>query len=111
MSFDWMESSRPATDKGDRFRDQFVRAIRERARLFYDLGYPQTAATQRIEAAIRWEFDLGWRAPELPDFHAEIGALVDAVYARAEGRAPAPPKTRKRGGRKTSSRRSRAPAR
>jgi len=81
MSFDWMHvPPRPVT--GDPFRAQFVRAIRDRARLFFNLGHDQATATRRISDDVRWEFDLGHGAPKLPAFHAEIPALVGKVYDR-----------------------------
>ena len=82
MPFDWMNTQRPAVPAG-RFRDQHVRAIRERARLLFNLGFSEAEACRRIEAALAWEFDADVASTPRPDFYAEIPALVAAVYAHA----------------------------
>lgn len=84
MAFDWMQVKRPPA-RGDGFREQIRRAARERARLFFDLGYTADQATARIRAAIDWELDASaW--PSSPGFSEDVAKLVGEVYARGQGR-------------------------
>jgi hypothetical protein len=79
MPFDWMHPKR-APQQADADRRQHERAIAERARLFYNLGYAEADATRRIEEALRWEFDA-----DLPAFFGDVPNLVGAEYRRARG--------------------------
>lgn len=82
MPFDWMHPPRPE-QRGDPFRRQFERTIAERARLFFNLGYGVDEATERIRAALRWEFDPDIPGTPLPPFYREVPDMVASVYARA----------------------------
>jgi hypothetical protein len=84
MSFDWLEPKRVART-GDPFREQYVRAITQRARLFFNLGYPEGQATDRIQAALRWEFDADIASTPVPPFYAQVPELVASEYKRARG--------------------------
>ena len=89
MPFDWMDSpARPAPPGA--FRDQFVRSIRERARLLSNLGYREADAVGRIQAALAWEFDQDFRKTPRPAFYAEVPELVAAAYAHARRGAVTP---------------------
>ena len=96
MSFDWMQTpARKPTP--DAFRDQFVRAIRERARLLSNLGFAEAEAVRRIQAALAWEFDESIGSRPRPAFYAEVPAIVAAAYAHARrGAAPAAKAARKK---------------
>jgi hypothetical protein len=79
MPFDWMHPKR-APQQADAARRQHERAVAERARLFYNLGYSEAEATGRIQEALRWEFD-----PGEPPFFGEVADLVGGEYRRARG--------------------------
>jgi len=81
MPFDWMHATVPPP-AGDPFREQFLAAVRERARLFYNLGHPVEAATSRIEAALRWEFDAEVMPSPKAGFYKDVPKMVEAVYKR-----------------------------
>ena len=81
MPFDWMHVQRPAPAQ-NAMRDQFVRAIRERAQLFFNLGYAVEDAVARIRAGLDWEFDVDVSSTVRPDFYDNVGDLVGEVYAR-----------------------------
>jgi hypothetical protein len=82
MPFDWMQADVPPLPPG-RWRDQHVRAIRERARLLYNLGFSQELAVTRIQASLAWEFDADFALTPLPSFYAEVPELVASTYARS----------------------------
>lgn len=89
MSFDWMQSpTRPAPPGA--FRDQFVREIRERARLLSNLGFQEADAVGRIQAALAWEFDTSIGSTPKPGFYDEVPGLVAAAYAHARRGATSP---------------------
>ncbi len=79
--FDWMGSG--TAPNAGAFQDQFVRGIRERARLLANLGFDEATATTRITAAVDWEFDDAFAGTRRPSFRGEIPALVAQVFAHA----------------------------
>ena len=80
MPFDYMHGSTNIEHHAEAWRDQHIRAIRERAKLLFNLRFSLAEATDRIQAAYTWEFDDAFESTKLPDFYAEIPALVGAVY-------------------------------
>lgn len=78
MAFDWMVASVPR--RPDRSEEQFYRACRERATLLRNLQYSEAQAVARIQANLRWEFDVP--STPLPSFYESIPALVAEVYHR-----------------------------
>ena len=104
MSFDWMEVSRRVFVAG-RFREQFVRAVQERARLHCNLNLSQSQSIQRIQADLRWEFDETIGATKLPAFYRDVDDLVAAVYAHRKGDSAPPKKKRKPARRRTKKKR------
>ena len=89
MSFPW-DDHMPRGPSPDKFREQHVRGIRERARLLYNLKFTEAQATRRIRAALEWEFDDSFATTPHPAFFGEIGDIVASVFAHARrGQAPA----------------------
>ena len=81
VEFDWMTN--PARNRGshDKRRAMAEAEVRQRAALYYRLGFSSQRAAQRIRANVGWEHSVaGVRAPQLAD--DDIRALVDATYAR-----------------------------
>lgn len=83
MPFDWIVGSPNPAGQAERWRDQYVRGIRQRAKLLYNLRFSEAAAAQRIQAALAWEFDPDAGAASLPAFHGEVPDIVAGVYAHA----------------------------
>jgi hypothetical protein len=83
MPFDYLHPCRnPEFEKRfpDRFREQHLSEIRERAGLLFNLRYPVEKAARRIKANIAWEFDDTWtRRP--PAFFKEVDDIVRSVYS------------------------------
>ena len=98
MPFDWMHVDRVQLS-GDSARAQFDRAVKERARLFYNLGYGADDALRRIAAAAAWEYDADISRTPMPASDSELAALISSVYARMTGgrAATSPAKTDKKG--------------
>ena len=81
QTFDWMTVS-PRVDGGAAFRKQFEKAVRERARLLYNLKFSAADATKRITDALSWEFDTTTWPKMQPAFFAEVPGWVQAVYTQ-----------------------------
>ena len=81
MSFPWLDPT-PPTKRGAAARlDAQLRDLRDRAALYYRLGFTAEAATKRLAAAVAWEHDPSPRRPDgLSD--AAIAAVVKETYAR-----------------------------
>ncbi len=91
MPFAWNDApTRGATP--DRFREQHVRGIRQRARLLCNLKFSEADAIDRITRALRWEFDSDFATTPVPAFVDEVPALVSDVYAFARRGKDAPAK-------------------
>jgi hypothetical protein len=56
--------------------------LRERAALLYRLRFPAAEARQRLVARVEWDYEVGPASMKSPIAAAEVGAIVDAVYAR-----------------------------
>lgn len=82
MPFDWMHATVPPP-AGDPFREQFVAAVQERAKLFFNLGHPVQVAIDRIQAALRWEFDAEVMPSPRVGFYNDVPKMVKAVYKRS----------------------------
>lgn len=78
-TFDWMSVS-ARRDGGAAFERQFEKAVRERARLLFNLRYPASAATQRILAGLSWEFDTSVWPRKAPGFMKSVKKWVDDTY-------------------------------
>ena len=79
--FDWMDV--PARPHGDAaFRVQFEKAVRERAKLLFNLRFPAAETTKRILAGLAWEFDASVWPKTPPAFLGEVPGWVDDVYLR-----------------------------
>ena len=87
-TFPWLVPT-PGARRPDAARrvDVALRELRDRAGVYYRLGFTAKAASQRLAAAIAWEFDPPSRAggahvrpAELSD--DAIAALVKDAYAR-----------------------------
>lgn len=78
MSFPWLTRSAPTGGAAPRLAAQ-LRELRDRASLFYRLGYSADAAAARLTASLAWEHD-----PRRPDglSDADIAKLVHETYAR-----------------------------
>ena len=73
MPFPWLTPTRPSSPAADTQLEAQLREVRDRAALFYRLGYSAEDATARITSAIAWEHER--RRPEgLSD-----AAIADAV--------------------------------
>jgi hypothetical protein len=73
VTFPWLEPNRPVSRANAR-ADAQLRDLRERAALFYRLGYTAEAAIARLTARCAWEHG------ELTD--AVIAKEVNDTYAR-----------------------------
>ena len=62
-----------------RFVETRTQEIRERAGLFFRLGYTKEVAIARIRHFVRWEFEL---EKKLPAYFKDIGEIVESVYKR-----------------------------
>jgi hypothetical protein len=85
-TFPWLDSHTGGR-QGRRRLDAALRDLRDRAGVYYRLGFTPEAAAKRLAAAVAWEFDppssrggAHVRPPELSD--AAIEALVRDAYAR-----------------------------
>ncbi len=87
MPFEWNRGD-PAGPNPEKFRAQYIKGIRERARLLCNLGYSAERTVARIQADLRFEFDADFASTPLPAFYTEVPGLVDAAFVHA-GRAPA----------------------
>jgi hypothetical protein len=64
----------------------YLSELEQRAALLFRLRYSAAHAKQRLQANVRWDFELH----QVPDFIDEIDRLVDRVYGRG-GPAGGPP--------------------
>ena len=94
MSFDWMHV-KPTKQDAQRWRDQYLHSIEERARLLYNLQYSAARATQRIQADLAWEFDESIGSTSLPSFYKDVPSLVKNAYSHAQ-RGKGTPKGKRR---------------
>jgi len=78
MAFDWMHATIPP--RPDRSEEQFLRGCRERAQLLRNLHFTEAQAVARIQANLRWEFDVP--STPLPSFFESVPAMVAEVYHR-----------------------------
>jgi hypothetical protein len=106
MPFDWNHPKAASISPG-RFREQFVRSIKERALLLCNLRYGRAEVVQRIQAALDWEFDTSIGATTRPSFYDEVPAIVASVYEFAGH--PAAKKKSSPSGRKKSTKSRRKP--
>ncbi len=85
-SFSWLDSTRPATDGADRRAEVAAGELAKRAGLLFRLGFTEQAATQRLCAAIQWEYDesCGGDRPDALSDQA-VGKIVTDTYARRPG--------------------------
>ena len=96
MPFDYYHVTRSPQDP-QRFAQQFIRAIEERARLLHNLRYPVKQATARIRADLDWEFDADLASTPRPKFYKDVPGIVKTVYAHADrGKAPKGKKSKKK---------------
>jgi len=79
QTFEWMSVSRKADGRAA-FDRQFEKAIRERARLLFNLRYSAADATRRITDGLRWEFDSTIWPKTPPAFLAQVPSWVEDVY-------------------------------
>jgi hypothetical protein len=83
MPFDYVVSNlsaRYGTELKARFNDTFVREVKERARLLFNLRVPLEDAIRRISENIEWEFDDAWTGG-LPAIHKKTRDVIKSVYA------------------------------
>jgi hypothetical protein len=85
-TFPWLDANLGAR-QGARRTDAALRDLRDRAGVYYRLGFAQVDAVRRLAAAVAWEFEPPSRAggahvrpTELSD--AAIAAVVAETYAR-----------------------------
>ena len=83
MTFPWLTPTVPRPS-GDRCLEAQKRELRDRAALFFRLGYSEADATARLVAAVAWEHDSTSSAHKRPDAlsDAAIGELVKETYKR-----------------------------
>lgn len=79
--FEWMEVT-ARRDGSAAFERQFENAVRERARLLFNLKYPLAEAVQRIRRGLDWEFDATVWPKQPPAFFARVPGWVEAVYTQ-----------------------------
>ena len=86
MSFPWLTRTTPTASADARLAVQ-LRELRDRAALFFRLGYTADAAAARLSARVAWEHDpesgaggAHRRPAGLSD--AEIAQVVRETYAR-----------------------------
>lgn len=89
MSFEWLESRKPAGN-GSKLRAQVAAAeLADRAGTLFRLGFSKEAATARLTARIAWEFDPPSKAGHHKRPHAlsdeAIAKIVADTYARRPG--------------------------
>jgi hypothetical protein len=82
MPFDWMHVDRTRGDSKS-WQNQYLRGIRERAKLLYNLKFTSKRATQRIQSDLAWEFDNSIASTPLPSFYKQVPKIVAAVYEHA----------------------------
>jgi len=86
MPFPWLHPAR--VTRPERRAEVYRRELEERAALLHRLGYSRSQARARLDANVRWDFEVGGaRAPVSP---SEIEALVDRIYKRGGTGAGAP---------------------
>ncbi len=81
QEFDWMETG-PRRDGSAAFNRQFEQAVRERARLMFNLNYTVTEAVRRIRLNLDWEFDTTIWPRKSPAFFEQVPTWVQAVYTQ-----------------------------
>ena len=84
MPFDYMQSSlSPQFEKATsgRFDEAFIKEVKERAQLLFNLKVPLDEAVERINKNVEWEFDGTW-TKGLPPVHEQTREIVAAVFAR-----------------------------
>jgi len=89
VSFDWMQTSTaPKRRSADAESgvETFRSELRERAGMFYRLGFPPSRAIARLVANTRWEFEIGvaGRPKGLSD--GDIKEIVKSTYLRRPNR-------------------------
>jgi hypothetical protein len=87
-TFPWLDPPRPAKHAAARRIEVAERELRDRAGVYYRLGFTAHAATERLVAHVAWEFDPpskhgghGHVRPAALSDEA-IAALVKDTYAR-----------------------------
>jgi hypothetical protein len=85
VTFPWLTPNLTGSPAGAAARlEAQRRELRDRAALYFRLGYPPAAAIARLVAAVAWEHDPAGGAHQRPDglSDASIAELVHATYAR-----------------------------
>ncbi len=77
-AFPWLDPNLGGR-QGARRLDAALRELRDRAGVYYRLGFTREAASARLAAAVAWEFEHA-RPTQLSD--VAIAALVGETYAR-----------------------------
>ncbi|MBM4370679.1 MAG: hypothetical protein FJ098_03450 [Deltaproteobacteria bacterium] len=83
MTFDTMCSNLSpefAESIQGRFDEMFLREVRERARLLFNLKVPLEEAIRRIQENVLWEFDDTWTGGQ-PAVHGRTREVVTGIYA------------------------------
>ena len=81
MSFPWLDRTSPTKQGAAARLDAQLRDLRDRAALYFRLGFTAEAATRRLVAMVAWEHD---PAPRRPDGLSDlaIAAVVKEMYTR-----------------------------
>lgn len=75
MTFDWMNST-PRPDGRETRRRLALEEVAQRAALLQRLGYKRAHIAARLEANLRWDFELGSTAPLEP---SDLDAVLDTL--------------------------------
>ena len=78
MTFPWLDPTASPNSAAARLAAQ-LRELRDRAALFYRLGYPVEVATARLCARVAWEYEPASRG----GVHRRPAGLSDAAIAEA----------------------------
>lgn len=84
MTFSWLSSRSSGAKSATTNLDAQLRELRDRAAMFYRLGFPAAKATTRLSGQVAWEHDGKPRPDGLSD--SAIAELVRQTYARKPSR-------------------------
>jgi hypothetical protein len=65
--------------------EMFVKEVRERARLLYNLKFAPDDAVARIQQNLAWEFDDGWKNSK-PEVFGQIKQIVADLYGHMQNK-------------------------